>query len=52
MIKSEEGRFWKFITSTKYLNETKIKNDEILLKKYFQIKGITMWSLNHHMPKI
>ena len=39
VIKSEEGRFWKFITSNKYLNETKIKNDEILLKKYFQNKG-------------
>ena len=39
IIKSEEGRFWKFITSDKYLDERKIKNDETLLKKYFQNKG-------------
>ena len=39
MIKSEEGRFWKFITSDKYLDEVKIKNDENLLKNYFQQKG-------------
>ena len=39
VIKSEEGRFWKFITSDKYLDERKIKNDEILLKRYYQQKG-------------
>ncbi len=39
VIKSEEGKFWKFITSNKYLDETKIKNDEILLKKYYKNKG-------------
>ncbi len=39
VIKSEEGKFWKFITSNKYLDERKIKNDEILLKKYYQRKG-------------
>ena len=39
VIRSEEGRFWKFITSNKYLDERKIKNDEILLKKYYQKKG-------------
>ena len=39
VIKSEEGRFWKFITSDKYLDERKIKNDELLLKKYYQRKG-------------
>ena len=39
VIKSEEGRFWKFITSDKYLDERKIKNDEFLLKKYYQRKG-------------
>ena len=33
VIKSEEGKFWKFITSDKYLDERKIKNDENLLKK-------------------
>ena len=39
VIKSEEGKFWKFITSNKYLDENKIKNDEILLKKYYKNKG-------------
>ena len=39
IIKSEEGRFWKFISSNKYLNERKILNDEILLKNYYLNKG-------------
>ena len=39
IIRSEEGRFWKFITSNKYLDERKIKLDEALLKKYYQRKG-------------
>ena len=39
VILSEEGRFWKFITSNKYLDERKIKNDEILLKNYYKKKG-------------
>ncbi len=39
IIRSEEGRFWKFITSNKYLDEKKIKNDEYLLRQYYQKKG-------------
>ena len=39
IIKSEEGRFWKFITNDKYLDERKIKNDEALLKRFYQSKG-------------
>ncbi len=39
VIKSEEGKFWKFITSDKYLDEIKIKQDEKLLEKYYQKKG-------------
>ena len=39
MIKSEEGRFWKFITSDKYLDERKIKNDENLLRNFYKNKG-------------
>ena len=39
IIKSEEGRFWKILTSNKYLDERKIKNDEILLKRYYKKKG-------------
>ncbi len=39
VIKSEEGRFWKFITSDKYLDERKIKNDENLLRNFYKNKG-------------
>ncbi len=39
IIKSEEGKFWKFITSNKYLDEARIKYDENLLKIYYQNKG-------------
>ena len=39
IIKSEEGKIWKFITSNKYLDERKILNDEKLLKIYYQNKG-------------
>ncbi len=39
IIKSEEGKIWKFLTSNKYLNERRIKNDEDLLKKYYRNKG-------------
>ena len=39
IIRSEEGKFWKFITSNKYLDELKIKQDEKRLKKYYQRKG-------------
>ncbi len=39
VIKSEEGKFWKFITSNKYMDENKIKKDEIFLEKYYKNKG-------------
>ncbi|MFL2902699.1 MAG: outer membrane protein assembly factor BamA, partial [Candidatus Pelagibacter sp.] len=39
IIRSEEGRFWKFLTSNKYLDELKIKQDEKRLKQYYQSKG-------------
>ncbi len=39
IIKSEEGKFWKFITSNKYLNEKKISTDEDLLRKFYKNKG-------------
>ncbi len=39
VIRSEEGRFWKFITSNKYLDEFKIMQDEKRLKEYYQKKG-------------
>ena len=39
IIKSEEGKFWKFITSDKYLDERRVKIDENLLKNFYQNKG-------------
>ena len=39
IIKSEEDKFWKFITSNKYIDEKKISNDENLLKNYYLNKG-------------
>tara|TARA_A100000164_G_scaffold341226_1_gene337755 strand:+ start:2971 stop:5229 length:2259 start_codon:yes stop_codon:yes gene_type:complete len=39
VIVSEEGSFWKFLTSNKYLDEKKIKNDEILLNQFYKNKG-------------
>ena len=39
IIQSEEGKFWKFLSSNKYLNERKINNDERLLSQYFKNKG-------------
>ncbi len=39
LIISEESKPWKFITSNKYLNESRIKLDINLLKNYFKNKG-------------
>ena len=39
IIKSEEGKFWKIITSNKYLDERRIELDENLLKRYYENKG-------------
>jgi len=39
IITSEEARFWKFISKTVYLNESRIELDKRLLKKHYQNKG-------------
>ncbi len=39
IIMSEEGKFWKFITSDKYLDERKVKIDENLLSNFYKNKG-------------
>ena len=39
IITSEEGRFWKFISNKKYLNEQQIKLDERLLKNFYLNNG-------------
>ena len=39
IIKSEEGRFWKFISRDKYLDEQRVKLDKALLLKFYKNKG-------------
>tara|TARA_B100001175_G_scaffold216110_1_gene183643 strand:+ start:2542 stop:4800 length:2259 start_codon:yes stop_codon:yes gene_type:complete len=39
IIVSEESKPWKFITTNKYLNESRIKLDVNLLENYFRNKG-------------
>jgi len=39
VIKSEEGRFWKFISRDKYLDEQRVNLDKNLLFKFFKNKG-------------
>ena len=39
VIISEEGKFWKFITSNKYLDERRISLDENLLREFYLNKG-------------
>ena len=39
VIKSEEGKFWKFLTQNKYLDERKIKIDENRLNEFYKNKG-------------
>ena len=39
IIKSEETKFWKFITRNKYLNPQRIALDRKLLEEYYKNKG-------------
>ncbi len=39
IIVSEESRFWKFISSKKFLNQSNIKFDKKLLKNYYRDNG-------------
>ena len=39
IITSEESRFWKFLSATKYLNEQRIDLDKRLLTSYYKNKG-------------
>jgi outer membrane protein insertion porin family len=39
IIVSEENKFWKFLSSTKYLDESRIKLDERLLANFYKNKG-------------
>ena len=39
IIVSEEAKFWKFVTSNKFLNKAKIERDKRLLKNYYLNNG-------------
>ena len=39
IITSEETRFWKFISNTKYLNQDRVELDKRLLRNYYRNKG-------------
>ena len=39
IIISEEAKFWKFVTTNKFLNKAKIERDKRLLKNYYLNKG-------------
>ena len=39
VILSEENKFWKFLTSNKFLDTNRINTDIIRLKKYYQNRG-------------
>ena len=39
IITSEESRFWKIVTTNKFLNEAKIERDKRLLKNYYLNNG-------------
>ena len=39
VIITEEAKFWKFLTTNKYLNENLIERDKRLLKNYYLNKG-------------
>ena len=39
IIKSEESRFWKFLSSDKYLSENRIELDTLLLKNFYLNNG-------------
>ena len=52
VIASEEGRFWKFISKTKYLDVNRIKLDENLLKNFYKNKGYYNVSIESSSAKV
>ena len=52
IIKSEEGKFWKFISSDKYLDERKIKIDENRLSEFYKNKGYYNVNIKSSYAKI
>ena len=52
LIVSEEYKFWKFISSKKYLNQSLINLDKRLLKNYYLNKGYYNVKINSSFAKI
>ena len=52
IIISEEGRFWKFISSKKYLDVNRIELDENLLKNFYKNKGYYNASIESSSAKV
>ncbi len=52
IIKSEEGKFWKFISSDKYLDERKVKIDENRLNEFYKNKGYYNVNIKSSYAKI
>ena len=46
VIASEEYKFWKFISKTKYLNSERIKLDKNLLENFYKNKGYYFVNIN------
>ena len=52
IIKSEEGKFWKFISADKYLDERKIQIDENRLNEFYKNKGYYNVNIKSSYAKI
>ena len=52
IIASEEIKFWKFISGTKYLNENLISFDMKLLKNFYKNKGYYNVQINSSFAKL
>ena len=52
IITSEESKFWKFISGTKYLNQNLISFDERLLKNFYLNKGYYNVEINSSFAKL
>ncbi len=52
IITSEEYKFWKFISGTKYLNQSLISFDQRLLKNFYLNKGYYNVKINSSFAKL
>ena len=52
LIVSEEYKFWKFVSSKKYLNEDLIKFDNNLIRNFYLNKGFYNVEVNSSFAKL